>query len=117
MYHSPIHPFSIAGMIFPRLVIRNPIVMKSDCGDIPSYDVQSVCLKGKHLSEHEADGLPGDAALRIQVVQVVHDELGGRVEVGPIELVGDIPAQRSKLPTFLRVRKSCKSVLNILVLC
>ena len=54
-----------------------------------------------HLSEHEADCLPGDAALRIQIIQVVHDELGGGVEVRPVELVGNVPAQRSKLAPLL----------------
>jgi hypothetical protein len=54
-----------------------------------------------HLAQHEADSLPGDAALGVQVVQVVHDELRRGVEVRPVELVGDVPAQRTEFATFL----------------
>jgi hypothetical protein len=54
-----------------------------------------------HLAQHEADSLPGDAALGVQVVQVVHDELRRGVEVRPVELVGDVPAQRTEFTTFL----------------
>ncbi len=32
---------------------------------------------------------------------MVHDELRGGVEVRPVELVGDVPAQRTKFTTFL----------------
>jgi hypothetical protein len=54
-----------------------------------------------HLAQHEADSLPGDAALGVQVVQVVHDELRRSVEVRPVKLVGDVPAKRAEFATFL----------------
>ena len=54
-----------------------------------------------HLAEHEAHGLPADAALRVKVVQVVHDELGAGVEVGPVELVRYVPAEGAEFSALL----------------
>ena len=62
-----------------------------------------------HLAEHVLDGLPGDPPLGVEVVEVVHHELVARCEVCPIELVRDVPAQRTKLSSFLN---SCMQKCN-----
>ena len=54
-----------------------------------------------HLAEHVLDGLPGDSPLGVEVVEVVHHELVAGGEVRPVELVRNVPAQRTKLPPFL----------------
>ena len=40
-------------------------------------------------------------SLRVQVVQVVHHELNAGIEVCPVELVRNVPAERPKLPPLL----------------
>ena len=54
-----------------------------------------------YLSEHEADGVPRDPSLGVEVVQMVHDELRGGRKVGLVELVRNVPAERSKFSSFL----------------
>ena len=54
------------------------------------------------LSEHEADGVPRDPALGVEVVEVVHDELGGGRKVGLVELVGNVPAEWPELAPLLQ---------------
>ena len=66
-----------------------------------------------NLSKHILDGLPGDSPLGVEVVEVVHHELVARSEVGPVELVGDVPAQRTKLPPLLESTKLLFSELEI----
>ena len=56
-----------------------------------------------HLSEHEANGVPRDTSLRIEIVEMVHDELSRRREVGLIELVGNVPPEGTELATFLQI--------------
>ena len=55
----------------------------------------------QHLAKHVLDSLPRDSPLGVEVVEVVHHELVARSEVRPVELVRDVPAQRTKLPPFL----------------
>ena len=57
-----------------------------------------------YLSEHEADRVPGDAPLGVEVVEVVHDELGGGGEVGLVELVRHVPAERPELSALLKTK-------------
>ena len=53
------------------------------------------------LAQHELHGGPGDSPPRVQVVKVVDDELGARLEVRAVELVGDVPAEGPELPPLL----------------
>ena len=41
------------------------------------------------------------ASFWINVIKVVHDELSAGCEVSSVELIGNIPAQRTELATFL----------------
>ena len=68
--------------------------------DLRSSLLNSV-LSLDHLAEHVLDGLPGDSPLGVEVVEVVHHELVAGGEVRPVELVGNVPAQWTKLPPFL----------------
>ena len=56
------------------------------------------------LSEHETDGVPRNASLGVEVVEVVHDELGGGREVGLVELVRHVPAERPELSALLKTK-------------
>ena len=57
-----------------------------------------------HLAQHVAHGVPGDALLGVNVIQMVLYELYTGCPVRRIELVGDIPSQRTKLASLLQVR-------------
>ena len=46
----------------------------------------------QYLSQHEADRVPRDAPLRVEVVEVIHDELRRRGKVRLVELVRDVPS-------------------------
>jgi hypothetical protein len=43
---------------------------------IGSSQVINILIRATHLSQHEADRVPGDPPLGVKVVEVVHDELG-----------------------------------------
>ena len=46
--------------------------------------------KNPSYTEHIADCTPADASLRIQVIQVILDELDRTCEIGLVELVWNI---------------------------
>lgn len=54
-----------------------------------------------HLAEHIADRGPRDTFLRIHIVEMILYELNAGSEVSLIELVGNIPTQRTELPPLL----------------
>ena len=84
----------LRSLVGSEMCIRDSIEVVSDAA--PVLD----------LTEHKADRVPGDAPLRVQVVQVVHDKLGRRRKIGLIELVGHVPAQRAEFPTLLKRGKN-----------
>jgi len=54
------------------------------------------------LTQHVSQTAPVHPSLGVQVVQVVLDELQAGGEVRLVELVGDVPAERTKLTPLLR---------------
>ena len=58
-------------LIGPIIIARPSKLSKA-----PPNCTTAACLNdATNLSQHEADGVPGDSPLRIDVVEVVHDEL------------------------------------------
>ena len=54
-----------------------------------------------NLPDHVPYCVPRHSLLRVHVVEVVLHELYGSREVGLVELVGNVPSNRSELPAFL----------------
>lgn len=55
----------------------------------------------KRLTEHVAQTAPVHASLHVQVVQVVLHKLDAGGKICLVELVGDVPAERTELTTLL----------------
>ena len=74
------------------------------CHDIPEL-VGSILCQGALVYKNFL------TSFWINVIEVVHDELSAGCEVSSVELIGNIPAKRTKLATFLEDGvQECNSV-------
>lgn len=72
-----------------------------ECDQQPFIEVVCDATTVHYFAQHIANGLPRDTLLRIHFVQVVLYELNAGSEIGLIELVRYVPAERTELPALL----------------